>query len=471
MDPQVTSIRQAIADTRAAMTQKIELLEARVRRTVHRVKTTGAYRVDQAILNPEKGVQQVGAAARAVLQLSPWLLVGGSLVWSYWRDREPNRPAAWLTRSGEQDRVKAGDDGPPAHRAAGPALVSASPPADGGVNEPARVRIHSRPRQAPIQEAPPGGHASPMPQPGRKQRRTSLSQQLKEAWTFGGLSPKELGRRVMREIQRDDCMGRAAQLAYYLLFALFPFFLFLTTLLGYLPISNLLDQLMALLTQLLPRDALALVQDNVHQLVAGQRGGLLSFGILAALWTSSSAVTAIMDSLNRAYNVEESRPFWKVRGLAILLTIGLSLLIIVSLVLLTFGPQIGGWIADYLGLGGVFQVAWNLLRWPVIVFFLILALALVYYLAPDVEQEWKWITPGAVCVTLAWIGASLGFAFYVNNFGSYNVTYGSIGTVIVLLTWMYVTGLLILVGGEINSEIEHAAPSGKEPGEKEQPQT
>jgi membrane protein len=275
----------------------------------------------------------------------------------------------------------------------------------------------------------------------------------------------------MHEIQRDDCLGRAAQLAYYLLFALFPFFLFLTTLLGYLPISNLLDQLMALLTQLLPRDALALVQDNVHQLVAGQRGGLLSFGILAALWTSSSAVTAIMDSLNRAYNVEESRPFWKVRGLAILLTIGLSLLIIVSLVLLTFGPQIGGWIADFLGLGGVFQVAWNLLRWPVIVFFLILALALVYYLAPDVEQEWKWITPGAVCATLAWIGASLGFAFYVNNFGSYNVTYGSIGTVIVLLTWMYVTGLLILVGGEINSEIEHAAPSGKAPGEKEQPQT
>jgi membrane protein len=298
-----------------------------------------------------------------------------------------------------------------------------------------------------------------------------LRQQLKEAWTLGGLGVTELARRVLHEIQRDDCLGRAAQLAYYLLFALFPFLLFLITLLGYLPVANLLDQLMALLAQVLPRDALALVQDNVRELVTGQRGGLLSFGILAALWTSSSAVTAIMDSLNRAYNVEEGRPFWKVRGLAILLTIGLSLLIIVSLVLLTFGPQIGGWIADYLGLGAVFQVAWNILRWPVIVFFLIVALALIYYLAPDVEQDWKWITPGAVFAVVAWIVASLGFAFYVNNFGSYNKTYGSLGTVIVLLTWMYVTGLLILVGGEINSEIEHAAPSGKAPGEKEQPQT
>jgi membrane protein len=134
-------------------------------------------------------------------------------------------------------------------------------------------------------------------------------------------------------------------------------------------------------------------------------------------------------------------------------------------VLLTFGPQIGGWVADLVGLGRVFQIAWNVLRWPVIVGLLIVALALVYYLAPDVEQSWPWITPGAIAAVVGWLLASLGFSFYVNHLGSYHATYGSIGAVIVLLTWMYVSGLFVLVGGEINAEIEHASAGGKEPGE------
>jgi len=290
-----------------------------------------------------------------------------------------------------------------------------------------------------------------------------------EVWKLGGLSVKELGRRVVHEVQEDDCLGRAAQLAYYFLFALFPFFLVLTTLLGYLPVPNLLDRLLETLAQMLPGEALQLVQDNVRELVTNRRGGLLSLGLLAALWTSSSALTAIMDGLNRAYDVEEGRPFWKVRLMAILLTVGLSAFIIVSLILLTFGPQIGGWIADKVNLGDAFQMAWNILRWPVIVGLLILAMALIYYLAPDVEQAWQWITPGSVVAVVGWLLASLGFSFYVNNFGSYNATYGSIGAVIVLLTWMYVSGLFILIGGEINAEIEHAATDGKAPGEKDLP--
>jgi membrane protein len=295
------------------------------------------------------------------------------------------------------------------------------------------------------------------------------SKKAKEVWNLGGLSVKELGRRVIHEIQHDDCFGRAAQLAYYFLFALFPFFLVLTTLLGYLPVPNLMDRLMETLAEMLPGEALQLVQENVRELITNRRGGLLSLGILAALWTSSSAITSIIDGLNRAYDVEEGRPFWKVRLIAILLTIGLSLFIIVSIVLLTFGPQIGAWIADQVGLGRVFQITWNILRWPVIVGLLIIAMALIYYIAPDVEQEWQWITPGSIVAVIGWLVASLGFSFYVNNFGSYNATYGSIGAVIVLLTWMYVSGFFILVGGEINAEIEHAAPSGKDPGEKDLP--
>jgi membrane protein len=275
-----------------------------------------------------------------------------------------------------------------------------------------------------------------------------------------------LVRRVVAEVQQDNCAGYAAALAYYFLFALFPFFLFLTALLGYLPIPNLLDRMMAFLAQVMPGEALSLVEDNVRNLVSQQRGGLLSFGILAALWTSSSAITGISDALNHAYDVEEGRPFWKVRGMAILLTIGLSIFLISSIVLLMFGPQIGGWLAGFVGLGGAFEIAWNILRWPVILFLVITAVATIYYFAPDVDQHWKWITPGSVFAVVLWLLVSLAFSYYVNNFGSYDKTYGSIGAIIILLTWMYVSGFVILVGGEINSVIEHASAEGKAPGQK-----
>jgi membrane protein len=291
-------------------------------------------------------------------------------------------------------------------------------------------------------------------------------QDLKDAFTTAGLGFWGLVRRVVAEVQRDNCAGYAAALAYYFLFALFPFFLFLTALLGYLPIPNLLDRMIAFLAQVMPGEALTLVEDNVRNLVSQQRGGLLSFGILAALWTSSSAVTGISDALNHAYDVEEGRPFWKVRGMAILLTIGLSIFLISSIVLLMFGPQIGGWLANLVGLGSAFEIAWNILRWPVILFLVITAVATIYYFAPDVDQHWKWITPGSVFAVLLWLLVSLAFSYYVNNFGSYDKTYGSIGAIIILLTWMYVSGFVILVGGEINSVIEHASAEGKAPGQK-----
>ena len=291
-------------------------------------------------------------------------------------------------------------------------------------------------------------------------------QDLKDSFTTGGLGLWGLVRRVVAEVQRDNCAGYAAALAYYFLFALFPFFLFLTALLGYLPIPNLLDRILGFLAQVMPGEALSLVEENVRSLVSQQRGGLLSFGILAALWTSSSAITGISDALNHAYDVKEGRPFWKVRGMAILLTIGLSIFLISSIVLLMFGPQIGGWLADFVGLGAAFEIAWNILRWPIILFLVITAVATIYYFAPDVDQHWKWITPGSVFAVLLWLLVSLAFSYYVNNFGSYDKTYGSIGAIIILLTWMYVSGFVILVGGEINSVIEHASAKGKAPGQK-----
>lgn len=297
----------------------------------------------------------------------------------------------------------------------------------------------------------------------------TLRDELREVWTLGGLRPWTLAKRVWREMNEDDVWGYAAQLAYYFLFSLFPFFIFLAALLAYIPIPNLLDQIMGLLGEFLPATVLDMIKGNVLELVTQPRGGLLSFGILLTLWIAASAIAAMIDSLNRAYGVREGRPFWKVRLVAIFLTMGLAALMLSSMVLLIFGSELGGIIAAKVGLGAAFDTAWQILRWPIIVFLMMLGAALIYYFAPDVEQEWRWITPGSVFAVLAWVAMSLLFSWYVDRFGNYNVTYGSIGAVIILLTWMYATGFFLLVGGEINAEIEHAATSGKTKGKKKLP--
>lgn len=280
------------------------------------------------------------------------------------------------------------------------------------------------------------------------------------------LSYKELGKRVYAQIVDHGCAAYAAAMAYYLLFALFPFFLFLTTLIGYLPIPGLLDFILSTMQRFLPEQAFNLMQDNIRSLFGNKQGGLLSLGFVLALWTSSNAITSIMDIMNRLYQVREGRPFWKVRLVAIALVAVLSVLFILSLVLLMFGPKLGSLLAGTTSLGHLFEIIWNVLLAPVTLFMLVLAIALIYYFTPDVEQDWKWISPGSVIAIPVWIIASLAFAFYVNNFGSYNKTYGSIGAVIILLFWLYISGFIVLAGAEVNAVVEHASEEGKEPGEK-----
>lgn len=299
----------------------------------------------------------------------------------------------------------------------------------------------------------------------------TLWQQIKEIWSLGGLGPRKLAKRVWTEIDHDDVWGYAAQLAYYYLFSLFPFLIFLAAMLAYVPIPDLMQQIMTMIGEFVPATALDMVKENVESLLSKPSGGLLSFGILLALWSASSAVAAIASSLNRAYGVKEGRPFWKMRGTAILLTVGLAALMITSIILLIFGPDLGHWLVDKFGAGDAFDTVWSVARWPIIVFLMMFAAALIYYFAPDVEQDWRWITPGAVFAVLAWIAMSLAFGYYVDNFGQYDKTYGSIGAVIVLLTWMYLSGFVLLVGGEINAEIEHASSIGKDPGEKKMSDT
>ena len=293
-------------------------------------------------------------------------------------------------------------------------------------------------------------------------------------WGLGGLKWKELSKRVVKEIQKDDVFGRAAQLAYYFLLALFPLLLFLTSVIGLLLGSGtgLRHGLFNYLSQVLPGSAFSLVDSTMYEVSAASSGSKVTFGLVAALWAASNGMGAITQALNAAYNVTESRPWWRQRLTAVGLTLVLSVLIISALVLLLYGGRLADHIGGSYGFGEAFIIAWKVLQWPVVLAFMLLAFALIYYLAPDLhEQSWAWVTPGSVVGVGLWLLVSFTFKLYLHFFDSYSKTYGTLGAVIVLMLWLYLTGAAILTGGEVNSEIENAAaeagnPQAKEKGEK-----
>jgi membrane protein len=292
--------------------------------------------------------------------------------------------------------------------------------------------------------------------------------------SLGGLKWKELARRVWSETMEDDVLGRSAQLSYYFLLALFPALLFLTSLLGYMAGENgqLRSDLFKYLSAVLPGDASRLVAETVNDVMQGSGGGKLSFGILATLWAASNGMGAISESLNIAYDVKETRPWWKSRLSAVGLTLALAFLIVTALVLVLYGHDLADTVAVKFGLGEAFATAWKILQWPLVLVFVLLAFALIYYFGPDVrDQNWKWLTPGALVGVSLWLLVSFAFKTYLNFFNSYSATYGSLGAVIILMLWFYFTGAAILIGGEINSEIEHemakrGASDAKKKGEK-----
>jgi membrane protein len=273
---------------------------------------------------------------------------------------------------------------------------------------------------------------------------------MESAWRLGGLSIVELGKRV--GAGSNEILDRSAALSYYFIFALFPTLLFLTALLALLPIPHLPDRLMAHVGGVLPGDAAVLVQKTLGQALQGAHAGLLSVGAVTALWAASSGMTSIMAALN-----VESRPWWRERVLAIGLTIAFSLLAVIALVLLMFGQNLGEAIADRTGRGTAFRITWQLVRWPTAMALGIVAISLVYRLAPAANQRWAWVTPGAAFAVVAWALMSVALRFYVAHFANYNATYGSIGGVILLMLWLYLSGVALLVGAAINSEISRAA--------------
>lgn len=276
---------------------------------------------------------------------------------------------------------------------------------------------------------------------------------------------RALIKRTLSETVADNCLGLAAQLAYYFFLSVFPALLVVVALTSFFP-RNLLEQMLAWFSSFTPPDVLQIVTAQIRLIAGSGHSGLLTFGVLGALWSSSSAMNAAIDTLNRAYGIKEARPWWKVQSLAVVLTIILSVFVLVAFTLIVAGPEIAGTFAARHGLGRPFEWIWTIVQWPAAFLLVAEGFAFVYYLAPDAEQRWPWILPGAHLATALWLLISVGFRFYVTHFGQFNKMYGAIGGVIVMLLWFYLSGLVLLVGAEFNSEIEHASPYGKAEGEK-----
>jgi membrane protein len=236
--------------------------------------------------------------------------------------------------------------------------------------------------------------------------------------------------------------------------------------------EGLRESLFNYLSEVMPGSASELIRTTMTEITKSSNAGKLSFGLLATLWAASNGMGAITQALNISYDLDETRPWWRQRLVAIALTIGLSVLVIGALLLILWGGRVADFLAAHYGLGGFFTIGWKTIQWPLVFAVMVTSFALIYFFAPDVkDQKWKWLTPGAAIGVVLWLLASFAFKLYLHYFNSYNATYGSLGAVIILMLWLYFTGTAILIGSEINSEIENAAaeagaPDAKERGEK-----
>jgi len=306
----------------------------------------------------------------------------------------------------------------------------------------------------------------------RMKSKEEAAKEHASPWTLGGLTPWQLSKRVYYEIDEDEVWTRSAALSYYFLSALFPMIFFLFAVLGIFAQShNLESSLFNSAGRFLPPDAMSLVQKTLHEVSNHSSGWKLIVGVVLALWYASGGMSSIMDALNRCYHLKEARPYWKQKLISITLTVAISALTIVALIIVLYGQDIAQFVGNHTGLSDATIMTWRYVQWVVALFFVVVSYALMYYFGPDAKQDWQWITPGSFVGVVLWIGASILFRVYLHFFNSYSKTYGSLGAVIILLAWLYITGFAILIGGEINSEIENAAarrghPEAKEPGEK-----
>ncbi|ARI78375.1 YihY/virulence factor BrkB family protein [Halobacillus mangrovi] len=261
------------------------------------------------------------------------------------------------------------------------------------------------------------------------------------------------GKELFTRFGEDDVAGMAAQLAYFFLLSLFPFMIFLATLLGYLHIDE--DRVLAMIQTYAPPETFDMITENVTSLLKDENGSLLSIGLIGTLWAASNGVNAIMRAFNRAHDVEEDRPFLVSRFIAIILTIAMVFVIAIAFLLPVMGHAIGVYVFSFFGLSEGFLSIWNAIRWVIssIIFFIVLSF--LFVMAPNKSVKYRDTVIGALFATVGWQLVSLLFSFYVSSLGNFSATYGSLGGVIVLMIWFYLSGIVIIAGGEINAIIHH----------------
>ncbi len=290
--------------------------------------------------------------------------------------------------------------------------------------------------------------------------KSKSAQRPESLWKLGGLTLWQLTRNVIRESIEDHLPERASGLAFDFFLALFPLLFFLLTLFGLFASrsSQLQTSLLAYFADFLPPAGFEILRKITEELATNASSGKLTFGILVALWFASGGVVSMISTLNVVYHVREERSWFKVRAIALGLTLALSAFILAALFIVFVGGDVADWAGRELHLRSAVVVVWKELQWPAAILFMIASYSSIYYFGPDLpERTWHWISPGSGFGVLLWLAASGGFRVYLNYVNTYTATYGSLGALIVLLVWLYVTGLSFLIGGEVNAQIERAA--------------
>src|ERR1043166_3463093 len=275
------------------------------------------------------------------------------------------------------------------------------------------------------------------------------------------LSIKTALTRTYADVLRNHTLQMAAALSYFFVLSLFPALIFLSAVVAYLPVPNLFEQALGMMGRFLPADSMGLVRRVLADVITPNRGAFLSFGILGTLWTASGGFAAAIEALNIAYDVQETRPFWKTRPLAFALTLLVGILLLVALAVIVVGPRFGEWLAIRIHLPGIWIWLWPYLHWTVSTGFTILAVETIYFLAPNVKQRFRATLPGAALSVACWMGLSYLLGIYFRTFANFNKTYGTLGAGVALMVWLYWTGFAMLVGAELNAELAKKTEKGK----------
>nr|WP_251047710.1 YihY/virulence factor BrkB family protein [Planococcus sp. ISL-110] len=280
--------------------------------------------------------------------------------------------------------------------------------------------------------------------------------------TYDVTTGKGFLKELLKRIKGVDVPGLGAQLAFFFLLSIFPLLIFLVTLLPYMSLSQ--DEVFSFMEEVVPGEVYVLIESTLEEILTNQNSGLLSFGIFATVWSASLGMDALIKSLNLSYNVTENRPLLIARGMSIIMTILLIFILIVALALPVFGEQLGLLIFSFLGLEEGFLALWNAIRFTIPVIITFIACAIIYWLAPNVKMNIMSVLAGAAFAAIGWLLTSYLFSIYISNFGNFSATYGSIGGVIILMLWLYISAMVLIIGGQINAVMKERRHFNKKKG-------